>query len=66
VRVGAETFERSLPIRFVHDWPASPFVRINVARRALVGRDVLRALGLRVCLSAPELSTDVVAGDSEY
>lgn len=64
VRVGDGRIERSLPIRFVHDWAASPFVRINLARRALVGRDVLRGLGLELRLSASDLSTAVLAGNS--
>lgn len=49
--------ERSLPARFVTEWTESPFVRTNRARRALAGRDLLRAFGPRLCLATPELPT---------
>jgi hypothetical protein len=51
--------ERELPARFVHGWTESPFVRINASRTALVGRDLLRAFGLRVRLETPEQRTVV-------
>jgi hypothetical protein len=53
---------RDMPARFVHDWGNSPFVRINSARKALVGRDFLRAFSLRLRPSAPEQMTSSDAG----
>lgn len=41
-----------LPVRRVRGWGVSPFVRLNPLRRALVGRDLLRALGLALELRA--------------
>ena len=50
----------SLPIRWVRAWAGSPFVRINPARRALVGRDALRALNLEVSLRAGPAETHIL------
>ncbi len=63
VSAAGKRLERDLPIRFVHEWISSPFVRINAARKALVGRDLLRAFGLRLSLSAPELTTAIESGE---
>ncbi|MBN1607043.1 MAG: hypothetical protein JW940_10445 [Polyangiaceae bacterium] len=59
LRAAADPVELDLPARFVADWSASPFVRINASRLALVGRDLLRAFGLRVPLASPEQTTTV-------
>lgn len=56
---GGVEVERQLPTRFVHEWTGSPFVRINAKRKALVGRDFMRAFGLRLRLSTPELTTAI-------
>ena len=56
---GESRLQRELPTRFVHSWDESPFVRINAKRRALVGRDFMRAFGLRLRLSTPESSTSI-------
>lgn len=60
---GGTPLERELPTRFVHAWHASPFVRINGKRIALVGRDFMRAFGLRLRLSTPDLETSIEAGE---
>jgi hypothetical protein len=60
---GGARVARDVPARFVHDWNASPFVRINASRMALIGRDFLRAFGLRLRLSTPELTTAIDAGE---
>jgi hypothetical protein len=43
----------------VRNWAGGPFVRVNANRRALVGRNLLMALGLRVLLLADSRETDV-------
>jgi hypothetical protein len=63
VSAGGARIERDIPTRFVHGWDFSPFVRINGSRKALVGRDFLRAFGLRLRLSTPELTTSIDAGE---
>ena len=60
---GETTMTRDIPARFVADWKASPFTRINPSRRALIGRDFLRAFGLRVRLSTPEELTVIDSGE---
>jgi hypothetical protein len=50
---------RSLAVRRVRAWSASPFVRINPSRAMLVGRDVLRAFGLTVLLAASRAESEV-------
>jgi hypothetical protein len=62
VSAAGARIERDLPVRFVSEWDASPFVRINAARKALVGRDFLRAFRLRLRLWADELTTSIDAG----
>jgi hypothetical protein len=63
VSAGGTRLEREVPTRFVHDWDESPFVRINAKRKALVGRDFMRAFGLRLRLSTPELATSIESGE---
>lgn len=53
--------QRRVPVRFVRDWLQSPFVRISRGRRALIGRDLLRAFALTVTLSAPDSATTIVS-----
>lgn len=48
-----------LPIRWVRDWARSPFVRIQPERRALAGRDLLRAFGVEVHLRPREPATAI-------
>jgi hypothetical protein len=63
VEVGLEGGERrtvDLPVRWVADWASSPFVRINPARRALAGRDLLRAVGATVVLRPSDAETRLV------
>jgi hypothetical protein len=43
----------------IRGWSSSPFVRVNPARRALVGRNVLMRLGLRVLLRADDRRTSI-------
>jgi hypothetical protein len=63
LRLGSgDTLERSVAVRMVRDWATSPFTRINSARQALVGRDLLRAFGLTVTLSTAATLTTVVSG----
>jgi hypothetical protein len=52
--------KRSVPVRVVREWKTSPFTRINPRRQALVGRDVLRLLGISVALRARAAETDIV------
>jgi hypothetical protein len=54
-----------MEVRAVRAWAQSPFSEINPRREALVGRDLLRALGLRVALVAKERRTEVLPGDAE-
>lgn len=51
--------ERRIAVRLVKDWTSSPFVRINPKRRALVGRDILRAFSLEVSLRAGPAVTEI-------
>lgn len=44
----------------VRSWERGPFIRVNRNRRALVGRNLLVALGLRVLLLADSRETEVV------
>lgn len=46
----------------IHRWESSPFVRINARRKALAGRDLLRAFGLRIRLDAPRETTEIDSG----
>jgi hypothetical protein len=48
-----------MAVRLVRDWKASPFVRINPQRTALVGRDLLRAFSLSLVLRSSEAETEV-------
>jgi hypothetical protein len=57
--VDGRTRRRSVAVRRVEDWQASPFVRINPARTMLVGRDVLRAFGLTILLGASRAESEV-------
>jgi hypothetical protein len=60
LRTTSETMlRRSVAVWQVRDWSGSPFVRINPSRRMLVGRDLLRAFGLRLVLRASEGETEV-------
>lgn len=61
-RTAGAPLRRRMPVRVVRDWKGSPFTRINPGRRALVGRDFLRALGLSLVLRAPEAETEVIDG----
>ena len=63
ISAGGAQLRREIPTRFVHAWDESPFVRINAQRRALVGRDFMRAFGLRLRLSTPELATSIDSGE---
>lgn len=56
-RFAVAGLERDVPTRFVRDWAKSPFVRINPARSVLAGRDLLRALRLRLRLEGPDKET---------
>jgi hypothetical protein len=59
---GEAAISHEVPTRFVAEWAASPFVRINPSRQALIGRNFLRAFGLELRLSAPEQLTSVDYG----
>jgi hypothetical protein len=54
-----KTVQRALAVRRVRDWKASPFVRINPQRTALVGRDLLRAFSLSLILRSSEAETEI-------
>ena len=60
---GEAAISREVPTRFVAEWATSPFVRINPSRQALIGRDFLRAFGLRLRLSTPDQLTSVDSGE---
>jgi hypothetical protein len=63
ISTGPEQYVRkSLPIRLVRNWASSPFVRVNPTRKALAGRDFLRAFSLSLVLRAREAETEIVAG----
>jgi hypothetical protein len=55
-----EMLRRMVPLRQVRDWSVSPFVKIQPRRRALVGRDFLRAFSLSLVLRTPHAETEVV------
>lgn len=52
---------KAMALRCVRDWKASPFVRINPKRAALVGRDLLRAFSLTLVLRSREAETEIEA-----
>lgn len=54
-----ENVRRPMAVRLVRDWKASPFVRINPQRTALVGRDLLRAFSLSLVLRSSEAETEI-------
>lgn len=56
---GGEPVRRRFAIRLVRDWQSSPFVRIHAGRRALAGRDLLRAFSLELALRASVAETEV-------
>lgn len=58
---GGSRIEHEMPVRFVRDWNASPFVRINTSRKALAGRDLMRVFGLRLSLSTPDSTTSILS-----
>ncbi|MBI2892034.1 MAG: hypothetical protein HYY06_00670 [Deltaproteobacteria bacterium] len=60
---GGAPIRKAMAVRQVRDWALSPFVRINGARRALAGRDLLRAMGLRVELRSADSETRVLGTD---
>jgi hypothetical protein len=55
-----KSVRKKFPLRVVRDWKTSPFTRINPDRRALVGRDFLRAFSLSVVLRAATAETEVL------
>ena len=59
-RTAGAPLRKRMPVRVVRDWSGSPFTRINPKRRALVGRDFLRALSLSLVLRAPGAETEVL------
>lgn len=63
-RSAGAPIRRQLPVRVVRDWKDSPFTRINPDRRALVGRDFLRGLGLSVVLRSADIETEVLDAGS--
>ena len=64
VSSSGEKVRRKLPVRVVRDWTTSPFTRINPVRRALVGRDFLRAFSLSVVLRAGVAETEVITANA--
>lgn len=50
---------RSLPLIVVRAWQKSSFVAYNLSRKALFGRDLLRAFDVEVTLHAPTRETSV-------
>lgn len=55
---------RKIAVRIIRDWVNSPFVKINKNRRALIGRDILRAFDLRVLLDSHKKETQVLLGNN--
>lgn len=53
------TQEKSIPVAVVKKWDDSPFTRVNKKRKALLGRDLLRAFQVEVCLDSQNLLTRV-------
>lgn len=49
----------NIPVYVVKRWSGSPFVRMNIRRRILVGRDVLRAIRMTVTLDSNDQITRV-------
>lgn len=55
----AVTVVKGVTLQVVEDWDDSPFVIVNEARNALIGRDVLRVFGCEVTLSAATRQTTI-------
>lgn len=50
---------KDLPVAVVQDWGNSPFVKVNPHRRVLLGRDILRAFKVEVCLDSQNRITRI-------
>jgi hypothetical protein len=50
---------RELPVAVVKDWVKSPFTKVNRKRKVLLGRDLLRAFQVEVCLDSHNRVTRV-------